>query len=135
MPERMQHTRRNRPPPAHTHAHPAAAVQTPSAGAPSASTRAVGCPCPCRLLWGAYWRPKWSTKAHAACHPAFKAAVRQLLLVARFGDAKLQEQAEGGGGASPGAVAVDGMGRLPRELVHKIIADAAYPISTWAGCQ
>ena len=54
--------------------------------------------------------------------------------MARFGDAKLQEEAEGGGTAA-GAVAVDGMGTLPRELLHKIIADAAYPISTWAGCQ
>lgn len=76
----------------------------------------------------AYSRPSWSAAEHRSYLPAFRAAVRTLLLAARFG---LRHQ--GCRGASPcaGAVAAAALAVLPQELLHTIIGEAAYPLSAW----
>lgn len=106
-----------------------------------------------RLLWEAYTRRPWSKATHCTFHPAFKAAVRELLLVARCGEGRHRQQlraraaaaeeqapgpsrrcsAEGSGPGRTGCseVALAVLGRLPEELVLQIVAAAAYPLSSW----
>ncbi|PSC72966.1 hypothetical protein C2E20_3604 [Micractinium conductrix] len=104
-----------------------------------------------RLVWDAYCRLAWSRATHKRFHPRFRAAAAELLLVARCGETKLEAQAESGEGAgssrraarrgassdggagseSAASVAVAALGRLPQELVDRIIAEAAYPLSNW----
>jgi hypothetical protein len=62
-------------------------------------------PPPGRLLWAACCRQPWSLEAHASFHPAFKAAARTLLLVARHGESKQAEAAQRRGAAGLGPAA------------------------------
>lgn len=124
---------------------------------PPASPLASCAPSP-RLLWQAYTRPAWSKAAHQAFHPAFRAATREFLLVARCGENKrrqeraaaAEEQAAGlgrrscGGGsrqcssagcrpccAGCSEAALAALGRLPEEVLLQIVAATAYPLSSW----
>lgn len=131
----------------------------PSAPGPGhLPARSPPAPHPPRLLWQAYTRPAWSKAAHQAFHPAFRAATREFLLVARCGENKRRqeraaaaaEQAAGlgrrscGGGSRrcsaagcrPGCagcseVALAALGRLPEEVLLQIVAATAYPLSSW----
>ncbi|KAL4434112.1 hypothetical protein ABPG75_000553 [Micractinium tetrahymenae] len=53
-----------------------------------------------RLLWEAYTRPAWSKAAHRQFRPSYKAAVREFLLVSRFGEDKHWKQLQAGAAAA-----------------------------------
>ena len=81
-----------------------------------------------RWLWLAAQRKPWNPEIHAAFPPAFKRAACTLLLVAHRG-AALAAAADADADAPPSGAAH--LARLPAELLLRILARAAYPLSPW----
>lgn len=92
----------------------------PWAGTPAASHTAAPRARPCRWLWAAYERPAWAPATHSRFPPAFRAAVRALLLAAH----RCAAQAGGHGGGAT-------LGQLPPDLLLQIAGAAASPYSAW----
>lgn len=80
-----------------------------------------------RWLWRAAQRRPWTPDTHALFPPAFRAAVRTLLLVAHRG-AQAPELPECKGGSSAGATC---LAQLGPELLAAVAGAAAYPLSDW----
>lgn len=79
----------------------------------------------CRWLWLAARRKRWHPERHASFPPAFRDAARTLLLAAHRG---ARRPVPPTGGTAAGLAL---LGRLPAELLHRIIERAAYPLSRW----
>ena len=63
-----------------------------------------------RWLWLAAQQQPWSPKRHGDFPPACHAAARTLVLAARRHK---------------------GLARLPQDVLHRVLAAAAYPLSAW----
>ena len=93
-----------------------------------------------RWLWLAARSKPWSPERHAAFPPAFKQAARTLLLAAHRGASAagaVQQKGKRSGSSARGAgggrtaTGIVQLARLPCELLHAILAQAAYPVSAW----
>ncbi|PNW82881.1 hypothetical protein CHLRE_06g298150v5 [Chlamydomonas reinhardtii] len=86
----------------------------------------------------------WSTTTHRLMPPAFRAAVRTLLLAAAGAGAGSPSPSTGAAGVEPGAGAGAAAGpsarptalsSLPHDAIEHIIAEAAAPRVAWALCE